>query len=75
MSQSEDRKVSFDNVPTYFYDHPEELASPRHRREQLVRKRIDPARLYEVKTIDSEVSTTAAQVSTFQILVIEDCAM
>ena len=43
MSQSEDRKVSFDNVPTYFYYLSEEVASPRHRREQLVKKRNDPA--------------------------------
>ena len=34
-----------------------------------------PLDINEVKTIDLEVSTTATQVSTFQILVIEDCAM
>ena len=44
MSQSEDRKASFDQVPTYFYFQPEEPASPRHRGEQLVRKRNNPAR-------------------------------
>ena len=44
VQENQTRKVCFDNVPTYFYYHPEEPASPRNGTESLVRKRNDPAR-------------------------------